>query len=168
MVHLRAARREDLPAINEIYNHYVLGSTCTYQTVPSTLEERSAWFDRHGGPHPVTVAVSETDGSVVGWGSLSPFHAREAFARTVEDSVYLDPTWQGRGVGGLLLADLLERASALGHHVVIAAIDAGQAASVALHARYGFAECGRFPEVGFKFGRWLDVIYLQKRLNPDR
>lgn len=162
MTIIRPARREDLPAINEIYNHYVLNSTCTYQTQPSTAEERQVWFGLHGLRHPVTVA--EENGIVVGWGALNPFHPREAYGHTVEDSVYLRHDCCGRGLGGRLLADLLERAEQLGHHVVIAAIDGSQLGSVALHAKFGFEQCGVFKEVGFKFGRWLDVVYMQKRL----
>lgn len=158
--HIRAATVADLGAINEIYNHYVLGSTCTYQIEPSTAEERAAWFAAHGPEHPVIVA--EIDGEVVGWGSLSRFHARAAFRRTVEDSVYIRHDRQRLGLGGALLGELVVRARAVGHHCIIAAIDAEQAGSVALHARHGFAMAGRLREVGNKFGRWLDVIYMDR------
>lgn len=158
--HIRAATVADLGAINEIYNHYVLGSTCTYQIEPSTAEERAAWFAAHGPEHPVIVA--EIDGEVVGWGSLSRFHARAAFRRTVEDSVYIRHDRQRLGLGGALLGELVVRARAVGHHCIIAAIDAEQAGSVALHARHGFAKAGQLREVGNKFGRWLDVIYMDR------
>lgn len=157
---LRLARREDLGAINDIYNHYVLHSTCTYQTEPSTLEERQAWFEVHGARHPVTVL--EEEGRIIGWGALNKFHPRAAYGHTVENSVYLHHEQQGRGLGSVLLADLMERAAQLGHHVVIAVIDASQAPSVGLHAKFGFVQCGYFKEVGFKFGQWLDVVYMQK------
>src|ERR1700746_3263939 len=102
---IRAASRADLPAINAIYNHYVLHSTCTYQTAPSTDEERAAWFDMHGEKHPVIVA--ERAGVVIGWGSLSKFHPRQAYENSVEDSVYIHHEWQGRGVGSSLLEEQL-------------------------------------------------------------
>ncbi|HEY7117630.1 MAG TPA: GNAT family N-acetyltransferase [Tepidisphaeraceae bacterium] len=159
-ISIRLATAEDLSVINEIYNHYVLHSTCTYQTEPEMMEGRRAWFGAHGVKHPVTVA--ERDGRVVGWGSLSPFHRRAAYGRTVENSVYVDAAEQRRGIGRALLADLIERARGAGHHTIIAIIDAEQGPSVALHAAAGFGRVALLKEVGFKFGRWLDVIYMQK------
>ncbi len=159
---IRAATEADLAAINDIYNHYVGTSTCTYQTEPATDEERRAWFAAHGPEHPVIVA--ELDGDVVGWGSLSKFHSRAAFRRTVEDSVYIRHDRQRRGIGGALLAELLVRGHAAGHHSIIAAIDAEQAGSVELHARHGFTPAGRLREVGNKFGRWLDLVYWERLL----
>ena len=161
-VAIRPATESDLVAINDIYNHYVLHSTCTYQTEPETPEAREAWFAHHGPPHPITVALS--GGGVVGWGSLSRFHPRAAYGRTVENSVYVHPDHQRQGIGRAILADLIERAAALGHHTIIAGIDAEQAPSVAIHAAHGFVQVGRLKEVGFKFGRWLDVVYMQKIL----
>lgn len=159
---IRPATAADLPAINAIYNHYVLCSTCTYQTEPSTPAEREAWFEAHGPRHPVTVA--EIDGEVVGWASLSRFHARAAYGHTVENSVYVRHDRHRRGIGGALLADAMERAAAVGHHTILALIDADQAASVTLHLRHGFVQVAHLREVGFKFGRWLDVVYLQRML----
>jgi phosphinothricin acetyltransferase len=158
-VTLRLATPADLPAINEIYNHFVLHSTCTYQTEPETAEGRAAWFARHGPLHPVTVAQRE--GTIVGWGSISPFHARAAYGHTVENSVYVHPDWHRKGIGRAILMDLIQRTAAIGHHTIIALIDADQAASVALHAALGFARVGHLREVGHKFGRWLDVQYMQ-------
>jgi phosphinothricin acetyltransferase len=162
MTTLRPATNADLGAINAIYNHSVLYSTATYQTEPSTDTERASWFSAHGARHPVIVA--EIDGTVVGWGSLSPYHARAAFARTVENSVYIHKDFHRRGVGKAILVDLLKRAKELGHHRVIAAISGDQEPSLALHESLGFTERGRLTEVGFKFGRWLDVVYLEYRL----
>ena len=159
---VRLATAADLPAVNAIYNHYVLCSTCTYQTEPATAAEREAWFAAHGPAHPVTVA--EADGEVVAWASLSRFHPRAAYGHTVENSVYVRHDRHRRGLGSLLLADSVDRARALGHHAVLALIDADQSGSVELHRRHGFAEVGRLREVGFKFGRWLDVVYLQRML----
>ena len=137
---IRLATPTDLPAINDIYNHYVFSSTATYQTEPETIEARIAWFARHGPAHPVTVA--ELDNRVIGWGSLSPFHPRAAYARTVENSVYVHHQYQRQGIGRALLADLIDRARALQHHVIIALIDGEQAASIKLHTAYGFTAAG--------------------------
>jgi phosphinothricin acetyltransferase len=159
---IRLAAAHDLPAINDIYNHYVHHSTCTYQTEPSTPDERAEWFDAHGPSHPVT--VTEVDGVIIGWASISRFRSRAAYDRTVENAVYVRHDHHRRGVGSALLADSLERARAAGHHTVIAVIDAEQTGSVALHLRQGFVESGRLREAGLKFGRWLDVVYLQRML----
>lgn len=162
MLRVRLATPADVHAIHAIYATYVLSSTCTFQLTPESLEERAAWLAAHGERHPVTVA-EDADG-VVGWACLSPYKEREAYARTVEDSVYVRDDARGRGVGRALLADLVARAQALGHHTIIASITEGQAASVALHGRFGFVEVGRFAELGFKHGRWLGVVYLQRML----
>ena len=160
---VRLATPADLPAINAIYNHFVLCSTCTYQTEPSMAAEREAWFAAHGDQHPVTVA--EIDGEVVAWASLSRFHPRSAYSRTVENSVYVRHDRHRRGLGSLLLGDSIERARSLGHHTMIAGIDAEQVASIELHVRHGFVQVARLREVGFKFGRWLDVVYLQRMMD---
>jgi len=156
---IRLATPADLQAINEIYNHYVLCSTCTYQEQPEPIESRREWFARHDRQHPVTVA--EIAGQVVGWGALSAFHARSAYRFTVENSVYVHHQHHGRGIGSAILKDLIDRARALGHRAIIAAIDADQALSIALHSRLGFEQVGRLKSVGLKFGRWLDVIYME-------
>jgi phosphinothricin acetyltransferase len=159
---VRPATPADLPAVDAIYNHYVTTSTCTFQTIPGTLDERLAWFQAHDAAHPVTVALFEAE--IVGWGSLSVYNPRQAYTRTVEDSVYVRHDHHRRGVGRALLADLLDRARALGHHTVIAGIAGSEAASVALHESFGFVEKGRLAELGYKLGRWVDVLYLQKMI----
>jgi L-amino acid N-acyltransferase YncA len=159
---LRAAVEPDLPAINDIYNHYVLHSTCTYQEEPEELASRRLWFSHHGDKHPVIVA--EENGQVAGWGSLSPYHARSAYRYTVENSVYVHHQYFRRGIGSLLLQELIVRAGNAGHRVIIAGIDGEQAASVALHAKFHFENVGLLKGVGFKFGRWLDVLYMQLNL----
>jgi len=160
---LRLAVEADLPAINAIYNHYVLTSTATYQTVPETPQARLAWFaGRDPGRHPVTVV--EQAGEIIAWGSLSPFAKREAFARTVENSLYVHPSHLRQGLGKRLLLDQLERATAAGHHTLIAAISGEQSASITLHRAHGFTESGRLREAGWKFGQWLDLVYLQRTL----
>ena len=160
--HIRLATDADLSAVHDIYNHYVICSTCTYQTEVEPLSVRQAWFAARGPEHPVTVA--ELDGAVVGWGALSRFHPRAAYGRTVENAVYVRPDRHRRGVGGALLADLISRGAALGHHTVVALVDAEQDGSLALHERHGFEPAGRLRQAGFKFGKWLDVVYLQRML----
>ena len=156
---IRPAVEADLPAINDIYNHYVLHSTCTYQEEPEAIEDRQQWFSRHGEKHPVIVA--EVDGRVIGWGSLSPFHPRSAYRHTVENTIYIHHTLVRQGIGSLLLEELIDRSRDFGHQVIIALIDGEQTASVALHSKFGFEKAGHLKGVGFKFGRWLDLIYMQ-------
>jgi L-amino acid N-acyltransferase len=163
---IRVATSADLGTINDIYNHYVMHSTCTYQEEPEPLEGRREWFQRHGDRHPVIVA--EADGQVIGWGSLSPFHPRSAYRRTVENSVYVHHQQHRRGIGSLLLQELITRGRGLGHRAIIAGIDASQPASVALHAKFGFEKVGHLKQVGFKFDRWLDVIYMELLLKEQK
>lgn len=160
---VRAARPEDCAVMCAIYNHYVVNDTCTYATEIETVEERKRWLEAHGERHPVLVA--ESGGRVVGWASLSPYNLRGAYRDTVEDSVYLDPVWRGQGLGRRLLSELIERARALGHRTIVAAISAEQTGSIALHERQGFVRTGHLREVGYKADQWLDVIYLQLWMN---
>ena len=160
---LRPATLDDLAKINAIYNPYVLTSTATYQTAPETEEARQAWFrDRDPIRHPVMIV--ELGSKSVAWGSLSPFGKREAFARTVENSIYIHPDFQRRGLGSLLLQNQIQQATAAGHHAIVSAISGDQPGSLALHAVHGFTETGRLREVGWKFGQWLDLVYLQRIL----
>ncbi len=159
---LRDATADDLPAINDIYNHYVLHSTCTYQLEPETLEDRKRWFEAHGDRYPVVVA--QIDGRVVGWGSISKFHARAGYDPSVEASVYIDQAYHRRGLGRTLLEHLIERARAAGFHTIIGGASAEQTASIALQEGLGFQRVAHFQQVGQKFGQRLDVIYLQLML----
>jgi phosphinothricin acetyltransferase len=159
---IHPATPADLTAINDIYNYFVLHSTCTYQEEPSSMAERETWFAQHGEKHPITVA--QRDGQLIGWASLSRFHARSAYRFTVENSVYVRHDLHNQGIGSALLADSIARAKSCGHRTIIALIDADQAPSIALHRKFGFEQVAHLKQVGFKFGRWLDVIYLQKML----
>jgi phosphinothricin acetyltransferase len=156
---IREATTADLAVINDIYCHYVQTSTCTYETEPSTAEERATWFARHGAAHPVTVA--EEGAEILGWASLSPFNTRCGYRFTVEDSVYVKPDRHRRGIGSTLLADLVLRGRAAGHRSIVAGISADQEGSIALHRRVGFEPVALLRQVGHKFGRWLDLTYLQ-------
>ncbi len=165
MIHIRLAESRDLPAINDIYNHYVLTSTTTYQEIPSTLDERHAWFANRPAGHVVTVA--ELDGRVVGWGSLGTFRIRSAYRFTVENSIYVHHDMHRKRIGSTLLVDQIGRARTHGFRVIVAGIDAEQHASLALHARHGFVETGRLPGVGLKFGRWLDIVFMTLSVQQD-
>lgn len=159
---IRPAVFGDCAAINEIYNHYVLTDTCTYQTEPDTLAERQAWFTVHGASHPVFVA--ELAGEVLAWGALSPFRPRGGYRFTVEDSIYVRHDCQRRGLGRALLIELLQAARMHGHRTVMAVISAEKTGSVALHEAFGFQRAGLLREAGYKFQTWLDVAYLQLML----
>jgi len=159
---VRLAHASDAEAIRSIYNAEVTGSTVTFDIVPRSLSEQAAWIEEHQGTHPAVVAV---EGAVVaGFGSLSPFRERAAYATTVEDSVYVDQSWRGRGVGRLVLAELVVLGRRQGFHTVIARTSGDNEASIALHEAEGFSLVGVEREVGRKFGRWIDVAILQRML----
>ncbi|MGA2498629.1 MAG: N-acetyltransferase family protein [Tepidisphaeraceae bacterium] len=159
---IRPAQTEDCEAINAIYNYYVIHSTTTYQIEPDTLGTRERWLAAHGPRHPVIVA--ECNGAVVGWGCLNQWRSREAYDNTVENSVYVANGLHGQGIGSAILSELMRLARGIGHHTIVAVIDAEQAASIRLHAKHGFSEVGRLKQLGFKFNRWLDVVYMQLML----
>jgi phosphinothricin acetyltransferase len=159
---VRLARQEDSEAIRAIYNAEVVGSTVTFDLKARTTEEQRAWVARHQGAHPAVVAVEGT--TVVGFGSLSPFRDRAAYATTVEDSLYVDGAWRGKGVGRLLLDELVALALARGFHTVIARISGDNEPSIALHRACGFALVGVERQVGRKFGHWIDVAVWQRML----
>ncbi len=167
---LRLATPGDLFAINEIYNHYVLHSTCTYQLEPEPIAGRQRWFAEHSPEkYPVIVAEAggQPGGEVIGWGSLSRFHPRAGYDPTVEASVYVHAAHHRRGLGRAILADLIERARRAGFHSIIGGASADQTASIALQEALGFRRVGQLVEVGTKFGRRLDVVYLQLMLDPE-
>lgn len=163
---IRLATIADLGAIRDIYNYYVERSTCTFQLDPDTEAERLAWFRDRSSAHPVTVA--ELDGQVIGWAALSAWKSRCGYAHSVEASVYVHHDHHRRGIGRSLLLDLIERARALGHHTIIGGACAEQTGSVALQETLGFERVAHLREVGYKFGRWLDVVYLQYFLEGRR
>ncbi len=165
-VTIRAATRTDVPSILDIYNDAVLHTTASYDDDPSTLEARLDWFDakaRHGFP----VFVAEDDTGVVGWSSFGPFRPWPGYRHTVEHSVYVAAPRRGQGIGAALLPPLIARAREMGMHAMIAGIDADNRPSLRLHARFGFARVAHFKEVGFKFDRWLDLVFMELLLDDD-
>lgn len=163
-ISLRTARVEDAGVINEIYNHFVNTCTCTWQESPSTISEREAWMQQHDERYPVVVAVDDENGEVVGWGSLSPMSTRSGWRFTVEDSIYIHPAYQGRGIGRKMIAELIARAKKLGYRSIVGIISGDQPGSLGLHRAAGFEEVGRLKRAGEKFGRVLDAVYMQLSL----
>jgi L-amino acid N-acyltransferase len=161
MIRIRPALRRDCPEILEIYNEAVLNTTASYDYEPRTLEHRVTWFDDHEERGlPIFVAVNQP-GRVVGWSALNRYHDRKGYRFTVENSIYIAPDYRGQGIGAKLLAPLVESMRKLGLHAIIAVIDGENEASIRLHRRFGFEQVGRFREVGYKFNRWLDVVYME-------
>lgn len=160
---LRPASPDDAEAIRQIYNLEVTTSTVTFDLVPRSLEEQRAWQASRSGAYAVVVA--EVDGEVAGFGSLSKWRDRPAYATTVEDSLYVHRDHQGRGLGRILLGQLVETATAHGFHACMARIVGGHEASIAVHRACGFEVVGVEKEVGRKFNRWLDVVLMERMLS---
>ena len=158
---IRLATLADAEAIQAIYNREVL-STATFDILPRSREEQRSWLAEHTGAYPAIVATSGS--SVLGFGSLSRYRDRPAYATTVEDSVYVDGEQRKQGVGRALLAELTRLALAHGFHTVVGRVVGDNEASIALHRSCGFELVGMEREVGRKLGRWLDVAVLQRML----
>ena len=157
------AHEADLGAILAIYNDVLATSTAIFSHLPITLEERREWWcARAAQRYPVLVARAAS--GVVGFASFGDFRAWPGYRFTVEHSVHVRADARGRGAGSALMRALLARAAALGKHVMIGGVDAANAASIRFHERLGFVQAGRLPEVGFKFERWLDLVFLQRRI----
>ncbi len=163
-VKIRPALREDVPGILVIYNAAVREPASAYEDVPHTLAQREEWFDHFSGRN-FPVLVAESNGVIVGWGSLGPHQERMGFRFTGAVAVYVAERHRRQGIGGRLLGKLMEAGRARQLHVVLATIDAGNEPSLQLHAQHGFTQAGVFPEAGCKFGEWRDVVCLQRRLD---
>lgn len=162
---IRPSTPTDVPAIATIYGWNVLNGLGTFEEVPPTegeMARRRESVLAFGLPW----LVCERGGEVVGYAYIGPFRLRAAYRYTVEDSVYIAPQAVGQGIGKALLSELIAQCEQLGVHQIIAGIgDSGNAASIGLHRSLGFEPCGSFPAVGFKFGRWVDVLWMQLALN---
>jgi phosphinothricin acetyltransferase len=161
---IRDATESDVPAILAIYNDVLATSTAIFSELPATLDDRLQWFRaRRDVGYPVLVA---TDGSgVLGFASFGDFRSWPGYRHTIEHSVHVRADARGRGVGTELVRVLLERAAALGKHVMVAGVDADNVGSIRMHERLGFQRAGTLRHVGCKFGRWLDLAFLERRLD---
>ncbi|MBA2250153.1 MAG: N-acetyltransferase [Chitinophagaceae bacterium] len=160
MINVRNANENDLPALLRIYNDIILTTTAVYQYKIHTLEMRKEWYttkQQEGYP----VFVAEENSELLGYSTLGPFRNWQAYKYSVENSVYVDAAHRGKGIGKLLLQPLITAAGELQKHTIIAGIDASNDVSTRLHESFGFKEVAFFKQVGYKFGRWLDLKFLQ-------
>ncbi|HOZ79584.1 MAG TPA: N-acetyltransferase family protein [Ferruginibacter sp.] len=167
---IRLATDQDLPAMLDIYNDIIANTTAVWHYEPHTLQMRTEWFEQRqqqGFP----IFVAEEAGKVLGFSTFGSFRPWPGYSKTVENSVYVAADSRGKGVANLLLPPLIEAARQLGIHAIVAGIDAENEISIALHKKFGFVEVAHFKEVGWKFGRWLDLKFLELVLaspNPSK
>ena len=157
---IRSAVASDAAAIAEIYNHYVRTSTATFDTEEKSAEDRAAWLADHADRYPVVVAESP-DGTIVGWGSLSPWGTRCAYRLSVEISAYIAPDNIAQGLGSAISRVLIDEARRLGHHAIVSQIVSENGPSLKMAERLGFRNVGTLREIGRKFDRWLDVVLME-------
>ena len=161
---LRAAAAGDFAAIQAIYRHHVLHGLASFEEVPPDVEElrrRHADIVARGLPY----LVAEEAGAILGYGYCAPYRLRSAYRYALEDSVYVRDGLLGRGIGSRLLGELIRICEGLGYRQLIAVIgDSGNAPSIALHARHGFLRVGTLRSAGYKFGRWVDSVLMQRPL----
>lgn len=161
---MRAALPDDIPAIHAIYSHHVLHGLASFEEQPPSAAELRRRYDDIVAKN-LPYLVAELGGTVAGYGYCAPYRTRSAYRYALEDSVYVRPDALGRGVGSALLAALIRRCEALGYRQLIAVIgDSAHAASIGLHASQGFLRVGTLRSVGFKFGRWVDSVIMQRPL----
>lgn len=162
---IRQAAESDLPGILAIYNEVIAASTAVYADDPVSLEDRRSWLAvRRTQGYPVLVAIEAN--AVVGFASFGDFRSWPGYRFTVEHNVHVRQDWRGRGVGRQLVESLIPLATAQGKHVMIAGVDAANSDSIRFHERLDFVPVAHFKEVGYKFGRWLDLVFLQRLLGP--
>ena len=162
-IQIRLAKQKDAETIREIYNHEVRNSTATFDLVERTTEEQEEWLTERSGAF--SVLVAEMSNKILGFASLSPYKSRAAYRTTVEDSIYINEEFRNQGIAGELLFHLLEVAKSSGFHAVIARIGGANEASIALHQRFDFEIVGTEKEIGRKFGKWQDVVVMQRIIN---
>lgn len=162
---IRDAGPEDIEGITAIYNDAVLHTTAIWNDLTVDVANRQAWLaDRQKAGYPVLVAV-DGNGAVLGYASFGDWRAFEGYRHTVEHSVYVRNDQRGRGIGVTLMQALIGRARAIGKHVMVAGIEANNTGSIGLHEKLGFEHVGHMKEVGMKFGAWLDLAFLQLKLD---
>ena len=160
---VRPATRSDLPGILAIYNDVITTSTAVYADVPVTMASRVEWYEgRQKADYPVLVAAEGNE--ILGFSSFGDFRAFPGYRFTVEHSVHIAAAARGRGLGSALVRALLPLAREAGKHVILGGIDADNAGSIRFHEKLGFAKVAHMPQVGFKFGRWLDLVFMQQIL----
>jgi phosphinothricin acetyltransferase len=160
MIKIRHAIESDLNAILDIYNDAILNTTAVYDYEPHTLNMRKHWFEtkkEQGFP----VFVAEENNEVLGFSSIGPFRVWAAYKYSVENSIYVKDRQRGKGIGKLLMQPLIDAAKELKLHTIIAGIDADNKLSIEFHKQFGFEEVGYFKQVGWKFNRWLDLVFMQ-------
>lgn len=167
---IRTATEADLPGILDIYNDAILHTTSVYDYKPHTLDMRTQWFiEQKKNDFPVFIA--QLDGKIAGFASYGKFRLKAGYKYTAEHSVYIHPGFRKRGIGKLLLAKIIETAGEKGIHSLVGGVDAENLASIRLHEYFNFKVAGHLHEVAFKFGRWLDLIFLELTLdtpeNPE-
>ena len=162
-IQIRLAKQKDAETIREIYNHEVRNSTATFDLVERTTEEQEEWLTERSGAF--SVLVAEMSNKILGFASLSPYKSRAAYRTTVEDSIYINEEFRNQGIAGELLFHLLEVAKSSGFHAVIARIGGANEASITLHQRFDFEIVGTEKEIGRKFGKWQDVVVMQRIIN---
>lgn len=162
---IRNAADGDLDPLVRIYNHYIENTSVTFDTTPFSVPDRIAWFISFSEAGPHRLLIAERDGEMLGFASSSPFERRPAYDTSVETSIYLDPDATGAGVGTALFGALLELVTADERlHRAYGGIALPNAASIALHKKFGFELAGTYREVGFKFGKYRDVAWYEKNL----
>jgi phosphinothricin acetyltransferase len=161
------AIRQDLPQILAIYNEVIRNSTAVYSEEELTPARGEAWFDSKAGNGFPLIVARDASG-IAGFGTFGEFRAWPCYRQTVEHSVHVRADRRGQGLGRALVVELLARAAAGAKHVMIAGIDADNAVSIGLHHSLGFTNVGHFHEVGFKFGRWLDLVFMECILSPTK
>ena len=163
---MRPAAPQDIASIHGIYSHHVLKGLASFEEAPPSHEELRRRYDEVIGKG-LPYLVADFGGAVAGYGYCTLYRSRSAYRYALEDSIYVRPDAQGRGVGRALLSNLIERSGALGYRQLIAVIgDSAHVASIGLHASQGFLRVGTLRSVGFKFGRWVDSVIMQRPLGP--
>ncbi|WP_068311656.1 GNAT family N-acetyltransferase [Polycladidibacter hongkongensis] len=167
-MNFRQAIAADLPSILEIHNDAVRNLSAIWTTKLDTLEDRLAWLEeRTVKGFPILIA-DDDEGNILGFGSYGTFRGKSGYDLTVEHSVYLKETAQGKGIGRALMQQLIQHAQSAGFHVMIGAIESGNTHSIALHEKLGFEIVGTLPEVGHKYGRWLSLCLMTLKLSDAK
>lgn len=160
MIAIRNATENDLQQILDIYNDAIINTTAVFQYDVHTIEMRREWFaQKQKDGFPVFVAVE--DDAVVGFSTFGPFRAWQGYKYSVEHSIYVEKNQRGKGIGKILLQPLINEARKMNMHTIIAGIDADNKISIAFHKQFGFEKVGYIKEVGWKFERWLDLVFMQ-------